>query len=1638
MTGNNSLRDQARAVFLAALVVLSVFGGTVAFAGTAAAADGTVSLDESDYASGDTITITATDSGANTKTDTAESVTVTLTSDLSGESESVTLTETGKDTDSFTGTITVKQASSATADDGTLQAQSGDTIQVTYTDSGSTDHTDTAGFDSKAPNLSPKSPADGDTVTSTTTQVNLDLTDADSSVDESTIHVVMTAQGEANPFIDEVGTDSGGITLSDGVLTIDPSDSNLQTLPEGTINVKVTAKDTLGNKATSEYSFTVNTATPGYALASPTDGARTNNQQQVIEINVKDGDAKYQIDKSTVSVTLKDSGSPITNFDGITTSSSLVTYVENSDSPDVVKVQPTDSKTLPAGSTITVEISADDSNSDTYSNADLGSFTVDTTKPEVSGITFDGDDTKILDSETGKKLDVTVNFDSDMNTNQAPTVQVEGLASSPIDVTGTFTDSRTWVGTVIVPDDDEEVNPATLKVTGGQDLAGNGLDTQADSNTLDLNVDTKEPTVTPGFTADVGDTPVIKGTINFADKFTVNNADGKSVMYEMKGEADGASYSAISNPTHHDTTGDADGTYTVRATVSDDSGNQVSAEKTLVIDNVDPSISVKAGYQPSGGTPARAAGIISLSDVFSVSHADGNTPTLAYATYDESTGQFNDFQSASDNTIDTTLLSDGKVKLKATVTEDGNADTATQTVIVNVDNEGDTEGVYATDPNNDGTVDIAVKSTRDLASLEVTVTDSHHFTGWSKTITNFESEQDGALTRYYTTVDAPRDGEFDVEVTSAKLSDDSDASVKSSATTVTVDTSAPSITDADVVTAGLVSADKPVTLVRVEFSEPVSGVTESDFTFTGDASVIGIAEDKQAQGYVVVILDKEAQTAGDEALEIAADSYTEAYGNSDSNDADSEDVSSIELTLHSGVNVVSVPAETGTTKSLDSMNLGQKGVEQVLAYRDGGWASYTPSALSIDDFDKLTGGEGYVIRVADGSGPVDLDFDVENVPADGAKMSYEKVDEGWNLVGAYQEGTQSVGKALTWLDTGGATYSVQQGYTNSQADSLEGGEGYWLFTNKAGYHAPVDYLGANSEQPTVYTKSGEDLVTSGAIQNGGTLDVQAIVDDERVSTVLVDAPALGINQKTLTYDAAAGGSTAGDYYTESDISVDYDAGYDGGKTTVTVTAIDTEGNVGTYTETVDPADRSGSVTITESDLSDGQISVDTSYNGGVENAELVVTNERTSKDVATVSSPNSDGSNTFSVEMNKVDKGDTLVAKLVDVSEDGTYVVPSSDDMTTGATDSEQVSGLQDLAYTLDGNHLDQAWSGADAIQSAISSDAAGPVYVESGHYNAFTLEEDLTVQNAEGATPVVDQQAGSQSAMVFVQNDADGATIKGLTISAKSQSGTTLGIKVRGGTHSVTGPNTVTLESNVIKQTQTAIQVSGSAPVDVSGNTIHHVAAGVSVQTDDVTISNGNTITVASNGEGVGVGGNAEISGNTITVTSDYSISDLNGDYVTSWQSDHPGRAITLYSMGELDSPDDVGSNTYNMETGTKAIVDANPPEATSISSTSFDTTTDTITVTFSEPVTSVSTDDFTVNIDTDANRAGYETTDASLDSKDINGNEVTLTLANDFDNSAVNEVQVQESGTSDLQDDAGNKWAGTSTGSVTKSLTA
>jgi len=173
-----------------------------------------------------------------------------------GGAERATLTESDFAEDG--GTYTATYAGSSDGDyTATLNAATD-----AYGNDGSDGQSATVTVDTTGPTIDDPSPADGTTVSNDQQVYSVDVTDANSNVDVTSITVTLEdADGTAH--LDGAGTGDSHVRFSDGSLTIDPTAGTPFTMADGQVEVTVEADDSSANAAKFTSTFTVDVPTNG-------------------------------------------------------------------------------------------------------------------------------------------------------------------------------------------------------------------------------------------------------------------------------------------------------------------------------------------------------------------------------------------------------------------------------------------------------------------------------------------------------------------------------------------------------------------------------------------------------------------------------------------------------------------------------------------------------------------------------------------------------------------------------------------------------------------------------------------------------------------------------------------------------------------------------------------------------------------------------------------------------------------------------------------------------------------------------------------------------------------------------------------------------------------------------------------------------------------------------------------------------------------------------------------------------------------------------------------------------------------------------------------------------------------------------
>ncbi len=1144
--------DKARAVFLATLMVVSVFGGTLAFAGTAAAATDSVTLhksvngDQLNYVTdGQTVYVKLSDgttSGADAQ--------VTVSSP-NGESQ-ITVYDTGANADDtaddgvYWGSFTIGTSS-------TITAAHGEDVTVTgpNLDSGSgTEGSATVTADYQGPQYQNKAPTG--TISDNQPVISVDISDANSGVVASWTEVKVTNSAGETVFHKLNATESPSVTYQSGTLQISVPESKIDQLADDTYNVEVTAYDNIGHETTTgTWTFTVDTNPVSATIDQAPSGTESTSEPTT---NVQ---ASVNTDVGSLSSATLTVENGLGYYETLDMSSSAWT----GSGFDASFGSSGDLPALPDGD-YTVTVSAENDEGDTASAQTQ--FSVDTSAPSVNSVTVsdnNADDANdVVNADESSSVKVTIDFNESVSA-YAGTISIDGTekAFSASNVGGQSTVehivdvSNTQSGINTAADNDSAVVNVT-SVTDSHTNQVTNVDSVVSEQTF--SIDTEEPTVTKTD----GDFPnKLSGVVDFRNALTYSDNEGTLPFYlvQVGQSGDYVPLHEFDSLDDFDTSTLFEGTHNFKIIVSDDAGNTKTVDYTLAVDNADPSYDY-VGTGPITGT------VDLLGDNFELTNNGTETATVYYKYYADQATATSNADGLSDlstytqsRTLDVNAGSDGYYVVAAEV---ANPDAGTQiytTVVEAQTLESSDFQISASENANDaGQVNVTVTSAVDLSSFNVSVNDNDdYYSPVSSALTGFEQSEtptNSGNYEYTYVYDAPRDGQYTFELENASL-DEQHIELSTKTADATVDNSMPTVIDADVV-----SADEDQTDVQVRFSEPVSGPTSIDDFHGVSVSDSGAAYNT---GEVTLTIADEVQTGGNETLTFNGLSEVSA---NDVNDDGVTSSTSVDVTysleLSEGLNVVSIPAETGGV-SLDSLNLGELGVDSVMEYdafygNDSTsyvdeWAAYD-AQTGEGELQYMEGGDGYVI-VANES--AELDLEVENVPQDGAtRMSQENLEAGWNLVGAFQEGSQNVDQAFSGLTD--HVWTVQEGYSGDQPSNLEGGQGYWLSVNKDALHVPVDYVGATSERPSVYEVTiAEETPSNDAndkIDAGETVKVSAKVDDDSsIQTVMVDASPLG-GANDLELTGSDGVYTA--TFTASIV--------DDTSETLQVTAVDTESNIG--------------------------------------------------------------------------------------------------------------------------------------------------------------------------------------------------------------------------------------------------------------------------------------------------------------------------------------------------------------------------------------------------------------------------------------------------------------------------------------------
>ena len=135
----------------------------------------------------------------------------------------------------------------------------------------------------------------------------------------------------------------------------------------------------------------------------------------------------------------------------------------------------------------------DSTATDIAHTVDDGTFTVDATRPTVTGVT--PDPVLLTDAQVGPgNFRVTIDYSEAMNTSVAPTISFDPTVASTLSFSsGAWSDDDSYVATYNVADAGVTVAGVNITISGAKDVIGNVQNPYTASNAFDI--DTENPTV---------------------------------------------------------------------------------------------------------------------------------------------------------------------------------------------------------------------------------------------------------------------------------------------------------------------------------------------------------------------------------------------------------------------------------------------------------------------------------------------------------------------------------------------------------------------------------------------------------------------------------------------------------------------------------------------------------------------------------------------------------------------------------------------------------------------------------------------------------------------------------------------------------------------------------------------------------------------------------------------------------------------------------------------------------------------------------------------------------------------------------------------------------------------------------------
>ncbi|MDS0294099.1 beta strand repeat-containing protein [Halogeometricum luteum] len=870
------------------------------------------------------------------------------------------------------------------------------------------------------------------------------------SVPESgtvTLRVTDEDTGEVTDTVDTDGSESVSFTV------------DLHSLYDGQLTAAAKLTDDAGNENssgfTAEQTFDKDTTAPSVSVESPSEndvvqsqdaisGTASASDIEAVELRIANGSKTWNGGEFTstgtvVGATTYDAQSGVWTYDsssigsegsytitaiaidtsGNSQSSSDVTYtIDNS--IDTASIESLNETVVAAGDTIEVTYNANDVNYDSArlivenSTEQFGSYDASNGTTVTQGVFAPN-----TAGEYTVRLEVN---DTAENSNNESTKSFTVDTAAP-NVSGVTLEAEDGDSVVTVGD----TVTVTTNVSGQTDVASVDVDVTQFNNSAVTMTETDEPGVySATFTVDES---AIEGEQNVS--VTVTDNVGNKDVFDSNSLTVDTNAPSFDFLEAHQTDGFVNVTFHVN--------------ETLDTNSIE--VSIRDGLNQELGTVTSWTESDSTDHLYEGSYEIGNEETPYSA----------NLTAASDvagNAVSDPLLND----------------TIPVTSGVDISASGNVTTVKVTADEELKSFDIGLQSEQNLAE---SAKDDEIAAGVRLNQSQFDSSAEkvqSAYTYTYTyTYTVPRDGKFNATLSNVTAVGGSEphGGVVADTDSVVVDTKAPSVVDAEIV-----DANGTRTNVSIQFDEPVS-VSSPGIKLAGESMTnLDNDDSRQDEGVVYVYLPGIVATGDAPSLSVTGGVF-ERYDHTENTKnvvttapgGDLVDphswttLDTHEYDLKKGVNFVSVPAEFG---SLDIAS-SEFADMTIMTYDDGEWLTYNPEKPGDEqDFAELEGGQGYIVTTdADATVDVTVRNEKPGTTAEDATPSAQHLEEGWNLIGHWQEGSQSQIQALGTIGQSESTNVWEQNVAGSYgydvASDFAPGHAYWVFVEDDEVYTASEY-----------------------------------------------------------------------------------------------------------------------------------------------------------------------------------------------------------------------------------------------------------------------------------------------------------------------------------------------------------------------------------------------------------------------------------------------------------------------------------------------------------------------------------------------------------------------------------------------------